>query len=113
LRAVRPIFSPGPRGACRPNVVLFGQAMAEPDWTRAREAVRRCDCLLSVGTSETVWPAAGLLDEARAAGAPIIRVDPGPGECDWHLAGPAAQLVPQLVDRAFGGQQPSREVTPG
>jgi len=102
LRALRPMFSIGPRGACRPNVVLFGQAMAEPDWTLAQQAARQCDCLLSVGTSGTVWPAAGLPGEARAAGARVIRVDPEPGEADVWLAGSAAELVPQLVERAFG-----------
>lgn len=101
LRALRPIFSFGPRGARRPSVVLFGQALAEPDWTLAQQAVRQCDCLLSVGSSGAVWPAAGLPAAARAAGARIIRVDPAEGEGDVWLAGAAIELVPALVARAF------------
>ncbi len=102
LRAVSPMFSLGPRGTRRPKVVLFGQAMAEPDWTLAQQAARQCDCLLSVGTSGVVWPAAGLVDEACAAGARVIRVDPAEGEAEVWLAGTAVGLVPQLVARAFG-----------
>ncbi len=105
LRALAPMFSLGPRGARRPNVVLFGQAMAEPDWTLAQQAARQCDCLLSVGTSGAVWPAAGLPAEARTAAARVIRVDPAGGEADVWLAGSAVELVPQLVARAFGGQR--------
>ncbi len=40
LSAVRPIFGLGHRGLYRPDVVLFGDEMAEPDWRLAQDAAR-------------------------------------------------------------------------
>lgn len=104
LRAARPLLGLGRRGVHRPGVVLFGQRMAEPAWTRALEAVRDCDCLLSVGTSGAVMPAAALPLEAGAAGTTVIHVDPAGGCGDIRLRGTAAELLPALVDAAFGRQ---------
>jgi NAD-dependent deacetylase len=87
-------------GRHRPNLVLFGDAMAEPAWTEARRVVERCDLLLSVGTSGAVYPAAMLPDWAADAGSAVITVDPHPsGRC--ALEGPAGILLPKLVGDAF------------
>ena len=88
-------------------MVLFGEAMAEPDWGAACEAARQCELMITVGTSGTVMPAAGLPLEARGAGAPIGSVDPEtPGLHDIWLRGPAAAILPALLEAAFGGQTP-------
>ena len=105
LAAIRPIFGIGLSGLHRPKVVLFGDSMAEPDWQMANAAARQCDCLLTVGTSEEVYPAAFLPQLAAGAGAKIIRVDPAAGFCHVWLAGPSARLLPALVERAFGGRE--------
>lgn len=88
------------RGRHRPNLVLFGDAMAEPAWTKACRAVRECDVLLSVGTSGAVYPAAMLPMDAAEAGATVIVVDPEPGEGCW-LEGTAAEVLPRLISDAF------------
>jgi len=85
-----------------PRVVLFGDAMAEPAWSHAMEAVRRCDCMIQVGTSGTVMPAAMLPVEAKAAGAKVITIDPNQAEGDLWLEGTTATVLPKLVDTAFG-----------
>src|SRR5947209_6807546 len=41
-RAVRPILGLSARGIRRPNLVLFGDAMAEPQWSLAKEDVDAC-----------------------------------------------------------------------
>jgi NAD-dependent deacetylase len=96
-QAVLPIISVDPERICRPNIVLFGEAMAEPDWSRATEAAEECDCLLMVGTSGVVYPAAMLPEQAKSAGADIIAVDPARGFCDVWLQGTAATMLPKLV----------------
>jgi NAD-dependent deacetylase len=101
LWSIRRLFRPGLLRTRRPNLVLFGDAMAEPAWTRAQDAVGKCECMLQVGTSGTVWPAAMLPGQARAAGARIITVDPNWGEGDVWLEGPAGTVVPRLVEEAF------------
>jgi NAD-dependent deacetylase len=88
-------------GRHRPNLVLFGDAMAEPAWTEARRVVENCDLLLSVGTSGAVFPAAMLPDWASRSGATVVTVDPQPnGNCP--LEGNAGTLLPKLIADAFG-----------
>ena len=102
LLAIRRLAGLGLRGLHLPRIVLFGDAMAEPAWTKAQEAARRCDCMIQVGTSGTVMPAATLPSEAKAAGAKVITIDPNEGGGDVWLQGTAATVLPQLVQAAFG-----------
>jgi NAD-dependent deacetylase len=101
LRAIRPLAGLGLGGLHLPRVVLFGDALAEPAWTHALEAARRCDCLIQVGTSGMVLPAAMIPLEAKAFGARVITIDPSGGEGDLWLPGTAATILPQLVQMAF------------
>jgi NAD-dependent deacetylase len=82
----------------RPRIVLFGEAMAEPDWTNAQHDVRECEVMLVVGTSGLVYPAAALPLWAKQAGASVIVVDPHPHEdADLWLPGKAGEVLPRLV----------------
>ncbi|MBW3599442.1 MAG: iron dicitrate transport regulator FecR [Planctomycetes bacterium] len=101
LAAVRPLLGAGPRGLHRPNLVLFGDAMAEPAWTLAQEECRGCDVLIQVGCSRAVWPAALLPQEAQSHGACVIAIDPHEGDAHICLKGTAATVLPELVERAF------------
>ncbi|MGO9111523.1 MAG: SIR2 family NAD-dependent protein deacylase [Thermoguttaceae bacterium] len=101
LLAIRPVAGLGLRGLHVPRIVLFGDAMAEPDWSHALEAARHCDCMIQAGTSGTVLPAAMLPMEAKAAGAKIITIDPGVGKGDVWLQGTATTVLPQLLGTAF------------
>lgn len=99
-RALQPLFGVQVTGTRRPNIVLFGDAMAEPAWSNALAAARECDVLLCVGTSQSVYPAASLLDEARAAGARVIVIDPLHGGGDVWLPGSATDILPRFVQAA-------------
>ena len=90
------------RGRHRPNLILFGDALAEPAWSDACRAVKKCDVLLSVGTSGAVDPAALLPTDAKASGATVITVDPQSGDGCW-LQGNAGDVLPKLMGHAFGG----------
>lgn len=102
LRAIHSMLGPGGVSIHRPKIVLFGEAMAEPAWTLAQEAAEQCDCMLTVGTSATVMPAAMLPGIARSVGARVIDVSIEPGEADFPVTGPAASVLPALVRLAFG-----------
>ena len=60
------------------------------------------DCLLVVGTSATVYPAAGLIELARQHDSQVIVIDPSPGaageQADIYLAGPAGNVLPALLE---------------
>lgn len=85
--------------ALRPAVVWFGEMPIALD--RIFDAVRRCEVFVSVGTSGLVYPAAGLVDLARRAGATTVEVNPRPSGArfDEVLAGSADVVLPELVAR--------------
>jgi NAD-dependent deacetylase len=102
LSALSPLAGLGWRGLRRPRVVLFGERLAEPAWTQAQEDVRGCPVLIVVGTAGLVLPAATLPYVAKEQGAKIIQIDPAdPGLGNFWLAGPAAEVMPRLVQAAF------------
>jgi len=85
----------------RPAVVWFGEAMPPEAWDNAERACRECDVLLVIGTSAVVYPAAGLIGVAKAAGAGIIVVNTQPSDAsplaDIELLGLAGEIVPKLL----------------
>ncbi|MET0311970.1 MAG: Sir2 family NAD-dependent protein deacetylase, partial [Burkholderiaceae bacterium] len=88
----------------RPGVVWFGEMLPEKTLAQAEEAARACGVMLVVGTAGVVYPAAGLVHTARAAGAKVIIVNPEETELDEVanvvLRGAAAKLVPELLGPA-------------
>jgi NAD-dependent deacetylase len=87
----------------RPSVVLFGEMLPEGVYAAAVREAKASDVALSVGTSSSVWPAAGIPLEAAAAGAFAIEVNPEETELTSHfdvsLRGPAGHVVPELLRR--------------
>ena len=92
----------GTAGRLRPHVVWFGEMPFEMD--RIQEALARCGTFLSIGTSGTVYPAAGFVQLAKTmADAYAVEANLEPtdtsGLFDEHHSGPAGEQVPALVDR--------------
>ena len=89
-------------GRMRPAVVWFGENLPTAIWDRAQSLCRALDCLLVVGTSATVYPAAGLVELARRHDSRVIVIDPNPGAAanyaDVFLEGSAAEVLPALLD---------------
>ena len=81
----------------RPAVVWFGEIPQHLD--RIYEALVRCRVFISVGTSGTVYPAAGFVRIAAGSGAECIEVNPRPtgGHFDRVLAEGAETALPRLV----------------
>ena len=73
---------------------------------RIYEAVGACDLFVSIGTSGAVYPAAGLVREARARGAMTLELNlkPSQGSYFFHESrhGPATKLVPEWVGEMLG-----------
>ncbi len=92
----------------RPAVVWFGEGLPSEIWNEAQRICSALDCLLVVGTSAVVYPAASLIEVAAAAGGTIIsinteRCDPSgafgsSGAKHIELVGPASAMVPQLLE---------------
>ncbi|MDT8279006.1 MAG: NAD-dependent deacylase [Erythrobacter sp.] len=87
----------------RPDVVWFGEMPYQMD--RIYQALEACDLFVSIGTSGAVYPAAGFVQEARAAGARTLELnlEPSEGSRLFHETrlGPASVLVPEWVDEVL------------
>ncbi|MBI4876840.1 MAG: NAD-dependent deacylase [Acidobacteria bacterium] len=85
----------------RPGVVWFGEMLPQEVWRRAECAAREAEVFLVIGTAAVVYPAAGLVDRAKAAGAKVIEINldatPYSEEVDCSLRGRAGELLPQLI----------------
>ena len=85
--------------ALRPDIVWFGEIPFFLDEIDA--AMRKCTCFVAIGTSGNVWPAAGLLGAARAAGASTwVQALEEPSNLDPRdrfVRGRAAEVVPSML----------------
>jgi len=86
------------RKLLRPHIVWFGEMpLFIPEIERRLKA---CDLFVTIGTSGNVYPAAGFLMQAKAAGATTMCLNkekiPQDRFVDEHLEGPATQLVPEF-----------------
>jgi NAD-dependent deacetylase len=85
----------------RPGVVWFGEAI-DVEVLRRAGAAAACDVFLSIGTSSIVYPAAGLVHEARRHGAFTAEINPvateSAGAVDLAIAMPAEEALPRLEE---------------
>ncbi|MFQ5695078.1 MAG: NAD-dependent deacetylase [Terriglobia bacterium] len=97
-----------PRCACgallRPSVVWFGEALPRAPLEQALQAARQAQVFLVIGTSAVVRPAASLPLLAKQAGARVVEINPEETPltpvADASLRGPAAEVLPRLVEVA-------------
>ena len=93
-------------GLLRPDVVMFEEMLPWGAMERATLASGDCDLLISVGTSNLVWPAAELPRYAQRAGAEVLIVNPDmsgqpSGRGVTHLVGASGEILPVLVRLAW------------
>jgi len=88
-------------GVARPNVVWFGEPLPDGMMKEAEHAVESAQVFLVIGTSASVYPAAGLIPYARQAGAKVIEINvedtAHTGVADCALRGTAGELLPKLL----------------
>lgn len=84
----------------RPHIVWFGEMPLEME--RIYSALSECDYFIAIGTSGNVYPAAGFVQEANAAGAQTVELNLEPSltrsafQC--AIQGKAGKIVPQFVE---------------
>lgn len=97
-----PPLCPSCAAPLRPDVVWFGEPLPAEALEAAAEAAGVCEALLVIGTSLRVYPAAGLVPLAYAAGAHVVVIDTAtparpPSTRELHLVGPAAEILPAIA----------------
>jgi NAD-dependent deacetylase len=95
-------------GLARPAVVWFGE-MLDPAVVARAGAATDCDVFLAVGTSAIVYPAAGLLHDARERGAFTVEINPEATDAsqlvDVAIAEPAEvalAAIDEMIESACG-----------
>jgi len=88
-------------GLIRPGVVWFGEGI-DADVLRRSSAALDCDLFMTIGTSSLVYPAAGLVDEARRRGAFTIEINPeatpASETVDLPVQGAAEDILQRVED---------------
>jgi NAD-dependent deacetylase len=83
----------------RPAVVWFGESLRRDALDAALQATR-CDVFMTIGTSAVVYPAAGLIDEARRHGAFTAEINPAATPAssgvDVAIQGRAEEILPAI-----------------
>src|SRR5215211_4633294 len=81
----------------RPDVVLFGEMLPPGAFELAARRASNCELCFVIGTSGLVYPAAGLPEIAKAAGAYVVEVNPErtplSSLCDEVLTGKAGDVL--------------------
>jgi NAD-dependent deacetylase len=98
-----PPSCPRCHGLLKSDTVSFGEPIPPDVLAACSDEAERADCMLVAGTSATVYPAAGFPMAIADRGGDLIEVNPYPSEltamCRVTLTGPAAEVLPALVER--------------
>ncbi len=99
----------GTAGGLRVDVVWFGEMPYHME--EIYGALSRCDLFLSIGTSGSVYPAAGFVEQVRRYGLPAaktveLNLEPSDGASLFHdcIHGPASEVVPAFVEELLSGR---------
>jgi len=91
-------------GGLRPHVVWFGEVPLEMDLIY--EKLAGADLFVSIGTSGSVYPAAGFVAAARSGGVPTMEINLAPSEnaqlFTFTRYGKASEAVPAWVSQLVG-----------
>ena len=88
-------------GILKAATISFGQQLVARDVMRAELAAQTCDLVLAVGSTLSVYPAAGVVPVAQRHGARVVIVNGEPTAMD-HIAdavvrGSISEVLPPLV----------------
>jgi len=87
-------------GILKSNTISFGQSLVPEVIDRAIAVSHECDLLLSVGTSLQVYPVAGIVPTAKAAGARVVILNQQPTPfdkiADATLRDSISEVLPQI-----------------
>ena len=89
------------KGLLRPHIVWFGESLFPGDMEKIESAIGKCDILIVIGTSGTVYPAAGLVGFANSMGKETVCVNKdAPANVnlfDRFIQGEAGSELPRIL----------------
>src|SRR5262249_23002068 len=91
-------------GILKSDTISFGQSLVPEVLHRALVAAANAGVLLSIGTTLQVYPVAGLVPRAKAAGARVIIINAQPTPfddiADAVFDGSISEILPQVCRHA-------------
>jgi len=99
---ILPPLCPRCGGIIKGDTVMFGEPIPADVLKICQDETGKCDCMLLVGTSAFVHPAAGFPRQVREKEGVLIEVGPYETEltpfCNISLRGKAGEVLPRLVE---------------
>jgi NAD-dependent deacetylase len=90
-------------GMVKTDTVMFGEPIPRDALAECIRQSHMCDCMLLVGTSGVVYPAAGFPQDVKMAGGKLIEINTNETAltplCDIILRAPTGTSLPMLVER--------------
>ncbi len=91
----------GRSGILKSDTISFGQNLVPEVIDRAFEVARECDLMLAVGSTLKVYPVAGVVPEAKQAGAKVVIVNAEETGMDHYadvvLRGGISEILPVVL----------------
>jgi NAD-dependent deacetylase len=99
-----PPLCPDCGGVIKNDTVMFGEPIPRDALDECFRQTEMCDCMLLIGTSAVVYPAASFPEQVLNAGGALIEVNPNETPLtrfsEVVLRGPAGQVLPKVLERA-------------
>ena len=90
-------------GLVKDDTVMFGEPIPMDVMALCEAETRQCDCMLLIGTSAEVYPAAGFPVAVQANGGSLIEFNPHETaisyRCAVVLRAPSGEVLPKMVGR--------------
>jgi len=90
------------KGMLKSDTISFGQTLVPDVLSRAVLAAQACDVMLSLGTSLQVYPVAGLVPGAKAAGARVIIMNAQPTPFDGIADAVFSDSISDVLPKVCG-----------
>ena len=91
-------------GMIKGDTVMFGEPIPRDALESCALQAEMCDCMLLIGTSAVVYPAASFPEEVKRHGGTLIEVNPNEtplsGASDVILRGAAGEVLPKVMAQA-------------
>ena len=98
-----PPLCPHCDGIVKVDTVMFGEPIPFDVMARCEGETQKCDCMLLIGTTAEVYPAAGFPAAVKAMGGVLIEINPLETvishRCDVVLRGASGEVLPRMVER--------------
>ena len=90
-------------GLVKSDTVMFGEPIPRSVLDECYRETEQADCMVLIGTSATVFPAANLPNRLLARGGVVVEINPMPTRVSLSIRGRSGAVVPDLAASVLSG----------